>query len=118
MRSVGTAQEGKKKVDGGCGCNLLVRPSLRRVLPGNRLKPVPLRRERAAAAAIPRGIGILKDESLAYQCLFVFERRAVQIQKTLRVHENARAVLFENFVAVPRLCIEAHGIRQSGAAAA
>src|SRR5947207_7340637 len=77
-----------------------------------------LRRERAAAAAIPRRVGVPKDKSLAHQRLFVLERRAIQVQKALGVHENARAVLLEDFVAVARLRIQAHRIGQSGAAAA
>src|SRR5437870_9818573 len=62
-----------------------------------------LRRERAAAAAIPRRVGVPKDKSLAHQRLFVLERRAIQVPEPLGVHENARAVLLEDFVAVARL---------------
>src|SRR5215472_8441287 len=38
-----------------------------------------LRRKRAAAAAIPRRVGVLKDKSLAHQRLFVLQRRAIQV---------------------------------------
>src|SRR5258708_19704862 len=60
----------------------------------------------------------MENESLAHQPLFVLERRAVQEQKTFRVDENACAVLFENLIPVARLGVQAHGIRQTGAAAA
>src|ERR1051325_10676574 len=87
-------------------------------LNGEQLKPIPLlRRKRAAAAAIARRIGILEDKSLAHERLFVLQRRAIQIQKTFRVHENARAVLLESFVAAPRLRTRAHRVKKAGAAA-
>ena len=79
---------------------------------------LPLRREGAAAAAVSRGVGILEDEALAHQRLFVFERRAVQIQKALGIDEDARAMFLENFVAVAGLGVEAHGVGKTGAAAA
>ncbi len=79
---------------------------------------LPLRRKGAAAAAVPRRIGILKYKTLAHQCLFVFKSRAIQIKKTLRVDEKPRAMLLENFVAVASLCVQAHGIGKAGAAAA
>src|SRR5713226_3018313 len=125
--------EGTKKVAGGCGCQPLVRLAWLFLPPEpiqqrrwrqkpnkeDRLKPVLLlRRKRAAAAAVARRIGILEDESLAHQRLFVFERRAVQIQKTFLVDEEARAEFFEDFVAVASLGVEPHGIRETGAAAA
>src|SRR6202521_5716883 len=68
-----------KKSGWRCGCQPLVWIRLRRVWRGNRLKPVLIRREGASAAAIARGIGILENESLAHQWLFVLERRAVEI---------------------------------------
>src|SRR5207302_6269746 len=77
-----------------------------------------LGRKGAAAATVPRRVGILENESLAHQRLFVLERRAVQEQKAFRVHEEARAVFFEDLVAIPRLSVEAHGIRETGAATA
>src|SRR5262249_35801872 len=73
-------------------------------------------RKRAAAAAIPRRVGILENKSLADQRLFVLQRRAIQIQKALWINENARAKFLENFVTVPWLCVEAHRIGQTGAA--
>src|SRR5437762_12083846 len=75
-----------------------------------------LRGERAAAAAIPRRIGILENESLAHQCLLVLQGRAVQVKKTFRVDKDARAKLLENLVPVARLGVQAHGIRKSGTA--
>src|SRR5713226_5283277 len=125
--------EGTKKVAGGCGCQPLVRlawlfpppepiQQRRRHQKPNkedRLKPVLLlRRKRAAAAAVARRVGILEDESLAHQRLFVLERSAVQIQKTFRVDEEARAELFEDFVAVAGLGVPPHGIGEAGTAAA
>src|SRR6266702_1443334 len=84
----------------------------------HRLKSVLLGCKGAAAAAVPRRVRILKDESLAHECLFVLERRAVQVQKTFRVHEDARAVLLKNLVAVARLCVKPHGVGQTRAPAA
>src|SRR5258708_11971209 len=84
----------------------------------HRLKSALLGRERAAAAAVARRVGILENESLAHQRLFVLERRAVQEQKTFRVNEEARAEFFEDLVAIPRLSVEPHAIREAGAAAA
>src|ERR1700732_4192633 len=79
---------------------------------------VPLGRKRAAAAAVARRVWILENESLAHQRLFVLERRAVQEQKTFRVNEEARTEFFEDLVTIARLRVEAHGIREAGAAAA
>src|SRR5215470_10820723 len=62
-------------------------------------------RERAAAAAVPCRIGILENESLPHQRLFVLERRSAQVQEALRIDEDARAKLLENLVAVARLRI-------------
>src|SRR6267143_1057127 len=77
-----------------------------------------LRREGAAAAAVPRRVGILKYKPLAHERLFVLKGGAVQIQETLGVDEEARAMLFENLVAVACLDVNAHGVREAGAAAA
>src|SRR5260370_2331244 len=125
--------EGKKKGAGGGGCQPFVRlaglspppepiQQRRRHQKPNkedRLKPVLLlRRKRAAAAAVAGRVRILKNESLAHQRLFVLERRAVQIQKTLRVDEEARAELFEDFVAVASLRVQPHGIGETGATSA
>src|SRR6266403_1181707 len=71
--------------------------------PSQQRKSVLLGRKRAAAAAVARRVGILEDESLAHQRLFIFERRAVQVQKTLRVNEEARTEFLKNFIAVARL---------------
>src|SRR5260370_2802736 len=84
----------------------------------HRLKSVLLGRKRAAAAAVARRVGILEDESLAHERLFVLERSAVQIQKTFRVDEEARAELLENLVAVASLRVQPHGIGEAGTAAA
>src|SRR6266852_3240699 len=84
----------------------------------HRLKSVPLGRKRAAAAAVARRVGILEDESLAHQRLFVLERSAVQIQKTFLVDEEARAEFFEDFVAIAGLGVQPHGIGEAGTAAA
>src|SRR5882762_487337 len=125
--------EGTKKVAGGCGCQPLVRlawlfpppepiQQRRRHQKPNkedRLKPVLLlRRKGAATAAVARRVRILKNEALAHQRLFILERRAVQIQKTFGVDEEARAELFEDFVAVAGLRIQPHGIGEAGTAAA
>src|SRR6266436_2322152 len=84
----------------------------------HRLKSVPLGRKRAAAATVARRIGILEDEPLAHQRLFVLERRAVQIQETFRIDEEARAEFLENLVAVAGLRVQPHGIGEAGATAA
>src|SRR5258708_7471142 len=110
--------EGTKKVAGGCGCQPLVRISLEPRLTGNRLKPVLLSRKGATAAAVARRVGILEDESLAHQRLFVFESGSVQKQKTFRVNEGARAEFLEDLVAAACLGVKAHGIRETGAATA
>ena len=77
-----------------------------------------LRRERAAAAAVSGGVGILEHETLAHQCFFVFERCAVEIQKAFWVYEEARAEFFEDFVAIAGLRVQAHRVGQTGAASA
>src|SRR5438552_13540424 len=85
----------------------------------DRLKPVLLLgRKGAAAAAVARRVGILEDESLAHQRLFVLERRAVQIQEAFGVDEEARAEFLKDFVAVASLGVQPHGIGEAGAAAA
>src|SRR5215469_16267297 len=61
----GTPGAGTKKVAGERGCQPLSRPAS--ATPGSVL----LRRKRAAAAAIPRRVGILEDKPLAHQRLFV-----------------------------------------------
>src|ERR1700749_2357646 len=77
-----------------------------------------LRGERTAAAATTRRLGILKHEALLDQILFVIERRIVKVEVALRIDEDARAILFEHFVAIARFGIEAHRVAQAGAAAA
>src|SRR5439155_4341322 len=85
----------------------------------DRLKPVLLLgRKGAAAAAVARRVGILENESLAHQRFFVLERRAVQVQKTFLVNEETRAEFLEDLVAVARVRVQPHGIRETGAAAA
>src|SRR5438876_9470181 len=124
--------EGTKKVAGGCGCQPLVKlawlfpppePIQRKTKPikdkEDRLKPVLLLgRKGAAAAAVARRVGILEDESLAHQRLFVLERRAVQIQEAFGVDEESRAEFLKDFVAVASLGVQPHGIGEAGAAAA
>src|SRR5438876_9348812 len=84
----------------------------------HRLKPVLLLgRKRAAAAAVARRVGILENESLAHQRFFVLERRAVQIEETLRINEDACAKFLEDLVAVAGLGVQPHGIGEAGAAA-
>src|SRR5256885_14015081 len=85
----------------------------------DRLKPVLLLgRKGAAAAAVARRVGILENESLAHQRFFVLERRAVQIQETFRIDEDARAKFLKDFVAVASLRVQPLGIGKTGAAAA
>jgi len=60
----------------------------------------------------------LENETLAHQRFFVFERCAVQIEKTFWVYEEACAEFFENFVAIAGLGVQAHGVGEAGAAAA
>src|SRR5260370_9373021 len=121
--------EGKKKGAGGGGCQPFVRlaglspppepiQQRRRHQKPNKedgLKPVLLlRRKGAAAAAVARRVGILEDESLAHERLFVFERGAVQIQETFRIDEEARAEFLENLVAVSGLLVQPHAIGEAG----
>src|SRR6266436_4903423 len=84
----------------------------------HRLKSVLLGRKRAAAAAVARRIGILENEPLAHERLFVLEGGAVQVQKTFWVNEEARTEFLEDLVAVACLGVQPHGIREAGAAAA
>src|SRR5437879_30150 len=79
--------------------------------------PVLLSRKGAAAAAVARRIGILKNESLPHERLFVFERGAVQVQKAFGINEEAGAKFLEDLVAVASLRVQPHGIRETGAAA-
>src|SRR5258708_13165923 len=102
---------GNKKSGWGCGCQPLVWIRLHRAWPGDRLKPALLGRERAAAAAIARGVGILEHESLAHQRLFVLERRAIQAQQAFRVNEDARAFFPEIFAPTARLPTHTHARR-------
>lgn len=76
------------------------------------------RGEGAAAATTARRLRILEDESLADESFLEVECRIREIEKALGVHEDARAVLFDDFVAVARLCFEAHGVRKARTAAA
>src|SRR6266581_1803378 len=76
-----------------------------------------LSRKRAAAATVARRIGILENETLAHERFLVLECGAVQVQKTLRVNEEARAKFLEDLVAVARLGIQLHGIGETGTAA-
>src|SRR5262249_5078310 len=72
-----------------------------------------LRGEGAAAAAVALGVRIDEDESLPHQRLFVVQSGAIQVQKALGIDEDASTKLLENSVAVARLCIQSHGIRQT-----
>src|SRR6516162_7672277 len=72
----------------------------------------------AAAAAAALCIGIDKDKSLTHQRLFVVKRRAIQVEKALRINEDAGAERLENLVAVAGLPVEAHRVGQPGATAA
>src|SRR5258706_6984052 len=82
--------------------------------PGPRRK---LRRERAAAAATARGLRILEDEPSPHQAFLIIERGFMQVQIALRVHKPTRAMFFDDFVAVARLRIETHRVRQPRTAA-
>src|SRR5712691_10894200 len=77
-----------------------------------------LRGKRTATAATARRVGILEDESLAHQVFLPLQRGVVEIEITLGVHKQPRAMLLEDFVAVARLRLEPHRIRQARAAAA
>src|SRR5579859_4414855 len=74
--------------------------------------------EGTPAAAASRHLRILENESLPHKRLFEIERRIGEIQKTLRIHENARAIFLDHFVAVARLRFEPHRVGQSRAPAA
>src|SRR2546426_4250515 len=77
-----------------------------------------LRGKRTAAAATARRVGILEDEPLAHQVFLPLEGGVVEIEVTLGVHKQPRAMLLEDFVAVARLRLEPHRVRQARAAAA
>ena len=74
--------------------------------------------KRTAAAATVRSAGILKDEALPHQRLFIIKSDFVEVRVALGVNKYARAVLIENFVSVASLRFEPHSVGQSGAAAA
>src|SRR5713226_1050793 len=120
---------GEKKVAGGPGCQPLDDAEALRAWAAapqkeNRYPEQPeclsycLRGKRTAAAATARRIGILEDESLAHQVFLPLERGVVEIEVTLGVHKQPRAMLLEDFVAVARLRLKAHRIGQARAAAA
>src|SRR3989454_6414426 len=77
-----------------------------------------LRGKRTATAATARRVGILEDESLAHQVFLPLQRGVVEIEVTLGVHKQPRAMLLEDFVAVARLRLEPHRVGQARAAAA
>src|SRR5712691_10501577 len=77
-----------------------------------------LRGKRTATAATARRVGILEDESLAHQVFLPLQRGVVEIEITLGVHKQPRAMLLEDFVAVARLRLEPHRVGQARAAAA
>src|SRR5579859_7960940 len=88
----------------------------------SRAKSIPsarcaLGRERAAAAAVARCVGVLEHKALAHQRFLVFQGRAAQIQQALRINKKPRAKFLENLVPVARLGIQPHRVRQSRAAA-
>src|SRR5580700_5500710 len=65
------------------------------------------RRERSAAAARLRGLGIHEDESLLHQRFLVIEDHAVQIDERLRIDKNAHIPVLKDAVAFARLRVEA-----------
>lgn len=75
------------------------------------------RGERAAAAAASRGLRILENESLAHEGLFEIKRDIRQVERTLRIDKDASAIFLDDVVAVAGLGFEAHGVRESRAAA-
>src|SRR5579862_791413 len=77
-----------------------------------------LSREGTAATATPRSLRILEHKSLAHQVFLIIERGVVEVEKTLRVHKYACAILFENFVPAARFGLQPHGVRKAGASPA
>src|SRR5271157_1972319 len=76
------------------------------------------RRERSAAAATLRGLGIHEDESLLHQCFLVVQDHAVQVDERLGIDENAYIAVLEDAVAFAGLGVEADVIAQTRTAAA
>src|SRR5947209_1634459 len=123
---------GEKKVAGGPGCQPLddaealrawalpPKENRRPETTGDKPKCLSrcLRGKRTAAAATARRVGILEDESLAHQVFLPLQRGVVEIEITLGVHKQPRAMLLEDFVAVARLRLEPHRVGQARAAAA
>src|SRR5580693_9152727 len=81
-------------------------------------KPVLLCRERTAAAATAGGLRVLENEAAPHQVFLIVQRGVIQVKEALRVHEQPRAVFLDHFVAVARLRLQTHRVRQPGAAAA
>src|SRR5579872_1401215 len=81
-RVIRTAGHPKNKKVAGDGLPATSTP-LRFASLYRRKRQTGLRGERTAAAAASRGVGILKDESLAHQGLFVFEDSAGKIEQAL-----------------------------------
>src|SRR5271155_1181250 len=74
--------------------------------------------KRTTASATPRRLGILEDEALLHQVLVIIQRGVVKIEIALGIHENARAVFFEHFIAVARFGIQAHCVAEPRTSAA
>src|ERR1700746_2980574 len=95
------------------GCKYSPHPPLRMSLAYRRL----LRRERTTASATAGCLRILEDEPAPHQVFLIVERRLVEVKVALRVHKKPCSVLFDDFIAVPRLCLQTHRVRQSRAPA-
>jgi hypothetical protein len=76
------------------------------------------RGEGAAAAAGPRRLRVLENEALADQRLLEIEGGVREIEKTLRIDEDAGAIFLDDFVAIAGLSFEAHGVGKTRAASA
>src|SRR4030095_2349971 len=76
------------------------------------------RAEGTAAAAGLLRVRVVEDEALRKERGVVVERRALEEEKALLVHENLGAVTFEDFVAETGHLLPGKGVAQARAATA
>src|SRR5213078_2425893 len=76
------------------------------------VRPTRLRRERRAASTARLCAGVLERESPRQPLLHVVERRAVEVQVALLVHDDLDAVDLELLVVRPDLAVELQRVRE------
>src|SRR5436190_7496378 len=76
------------------------------------VRPTRLRRERRAASTTRLRAGVLEREPSCQPLLHVVERRAVEVQVALLVHDDLDAVDLELLVVRPDLAVELQRVRE------